>query len=66
MTRPHGHLKMLIARELHGPHHVSNIDTAGDSRRIFVNHAIPHPAGVVIGFIARHDQFAMEVGFEVL
>jgi hypothetical protein len=61
----HGDGKVLTACELDCSDNISNIGTAGDQGRVFIDHAIPYFAGAVIGIIARHDQFTMQVSLEV-
>jgi hypothetical protein len=57
----HCYDKLLTARKLDAAKNVSNICAAGDSRRVFIDHAIPNFAGAVIVIVPCYYQLTMQV-----
>src|SRR5215469_10763893 len=57
---------MLVTSERNSSHDIDHIGTEDNQSRVLVDHAVPDPAGPVIAVIVRADQFAMQMGLEVL
>jgi hypothetical protein len=62
----HSHEHVLVTCEPDSSYDIDYVGAADDSRRVFINHAVPDPAGRVIVVIVRADQFAMQMAFEIL
>src|SRR5438067_322544 len=62
----HSHKQVVEAPEPDGSHDIDHVGAADESRRVLINHAVPDPASRVIAVIVRADQFAPQMGFEVL
>ncbi len=60
-----GNQETVIAREIHGPHDVCDIHALRDQAWFFVDHPVIHLSGVVIICVARLNQSASEVWFEL-
>ena len=65
-TAAHSHEQMVVASELDGSHDIDHAGATHDSLRVLINHAVPDFTGSVIATIVRADQFATQMGFEVL
>ena len=57
---------MGIASELDSMDHIGHVSAVHDHSRVFLNYPVPDRAAGVIATVVRTDQFAMQMGFEVL
>src|SRR5437879_9187287 len=56
---------IILSREIHRPNYVRHVDAAGNQTRLFMDHPIVHLARFVIILVARLDQSAAQVRFEI-
>src|SRR5581483_11667416 len=59
------HHELVVARELDRPNHVGLASTAGDERRLLVDHRVPDTPRLVVAWLARCEQLAMQRGPEM-
>ena len=65
-TTPDGDGKLLSAREPDSRDDIGNIGAARDQRRVFINRAVPDPAGALVAVITGENKFTAQMSFEVL
>src|SRR6266516_7844987 len=62
----HRNAQVMVTSKLDGSDHIDYIDAADDQSRVFVDHPVPDLPGSVIATLVRAEQFATQIGFEIL
>ena len=57
--------RSLALCEVHGVNDVGHVRTTGNQPRFFVDHSVVHLASFIVIFVARFDQSAAKVCFEI-
>ena len=56
---------IILSRKIHRADYVCHVDAAGNQTRLFMDHPVVHLARFVVILVARLDQSAAQVRFEI-
>ncbi len=59
------HKQIVLSCKVHGVNDIGHVRTPGNQPRLFVDHSVIHLASFIVIFVARFDQSATKVCFEI-